>query len=933
MKIVDPNNKVIVDPINNQETRYKDDFHSENGVNQMEQYFIYAEFIATRRSESVVVQGSSNGSSSNIESVDSQDQLTVNFLGYNQDGKENDGYYTTAYTDEITGNINNSLNRNKFEGFGITNIAVETNLNYITKVNISFIDAKMGASLNDAPYDILLSSIPQPLYRLRVKGFYGKVLTYELHLETIPNITFQPDTGYMQIDMKFVSNIWRPLADIKIKNLYTMAFMDSNPDRIDKLDIENKREPRNFYEFIEKGKKFYDDLIDVVNTDQLSEQEKTIRANQQTIKQLYDYSVGFGNKMKSLSQNRINVERDFNDNQKVYYLDVNEKINTNFQNFYTTNYRNFLTSLRNPEYVNTLGISTIGENNSFIISLEERRSDSFFYKVDFTGFNEKLQQENDANSQEYKRLSEEKTKIVNSVLQNNFGDFIPSARNILKLLCDDIDRYFKMLFDTSLAAEKYHKDNGISFNNGGEKIQAFPTYLVNQVVTSNNETSDRLTEKSPSNFDQNDEWEESKIVKDYVRAAIYRNFVDENLNERNFEFINNSGFSDEEIDNYAEQNNIEIAEDEVYRELKNVVDRWIKGVEKTSSQYAYPYNGGSPLIDKFKIVDRAFNDIGETCILDFKKLIKNVDISNTNCWIVISSLLMEENGFKVHPIQNFMTFSDQGWQDAFEPVEDITEENNATPSFVCQYVSNTSSEFGKGKDEFFISNEEQKPPDFNNNSPDLYVFKVGYGEQNQSYFKSVSVNTTQNTQTRESLLILDDIANQGGKRSPLVQGQSLYNIYERYSINCTVNALGTTSIQPTQYFELSNIPVFSGTYMVTDVSHTINAQNQMETVFNGVRIGRYVKPIVTDFVQTIDVFYDSVKLNLQEENNIASQNKTSRDVIQYVRLQEFDYKTPANGRTTQNITEFDEPDNYVKYINGVQVNVFGDDNIIQVSSF
>jgi len=595
MKVVDPNNKTVIDTLNDETYKYRDDFHSKNGVNQLEKYFIYAEFIATRRSESVVVQGSSNGSSGEIESVDNQDQLTVNFLGYNQNEKENDNYYTTAYTDEITGNINNSLNRNKFEGFGITNIKIDTNLNYITKVSVTFVDAKMGASLNDAPYDILLSSIPQPLYKLRVKGYYGKVLTYELYIMNIPNITFQPETGYMEIQMEFVSNVFKPLTDIKLKNLYTLSFMDSNPNRIDKLDIGNKKEPRNFYEFIEKGKKFYDDLIDVVNTDRLSEEEKTIRKNQQTIKSLFDYSQSFGDKMKSLSQNRITVERDFSDNQKIYYLNVNEKVNTNFENFYTTNYNNFLTSLRNPEYVNLLGIRNIGENNSFIITLEERRSDSFFYKVVFTTFNEKLQLENSSNSDNYKKLSEEKTKIVNSVLQNNFGNFVPTAKNILKLLCDDIDSYFKMLFDTSLVAENYHKNNGINFNNGDENIQAFPTYLVNQVVTSDNEVSDRLVEKSPSNFEQNDEWEESKIVKDYIRAAIYRNFIDSNLKEKNYEFIESSGFSDEEIDNYSEQNNIEIVEDEVYRELKNVVDRWIKGVEKTNTEYAYPYSGGEPL--------------------------------------------------------------------------------------------------------------------------------------------------------------------------------------------------------------------------------------------------------------------------------------------------------------------------------------------------
>ena len=53
--------------------------------------------------------------------------------------------------------------------------------------------------------------------------------------------------------------------------------------------------------------------------------------------------------------------------------------------------------------------------------------------------------------------------------------------------------------------------------------------------------------------------------------------------------------------------------------------------------------------------------------------------------------------------------------------------------------------------------------------------------------------------------------------------------------------MGCANIMPMMYFQLNNIPMFKGVYMITSVSHNIIASN-MTTKFSGTRVSRYQFP-------------------------------------------------------------------------------------------
>jgi hypothetical protein len=102
------------------------------------------------------------------------------------------------------------------------------------------------------------------------------------------------------------------------------------------------------------------------------------------------------------------------------------------------------------------------------------------------------------------------------------------------------------------------------------------------------------------------------------------------------------------------------------------------------------------------------------------------------------------------------------------------------------------------------------------------------------------------------------MANQSGNRKASTQNVSLFNLYKTRSYNCTVNMMGNAMIQPTMYFNLRYVPMFSGPYMITSVNHIISP-GSFETIVEGVRqpiaslpkISAYIQSLKTTLLTTI----------------------------------------------------------------------------------
>lgn len=257
------------------------------------------------------------------------------------------------------------------------------------------------------------------------------------------------------------------------------------------------------------------------------------------------------------------------------------------------------------------------------------------------------------------------------------------------------------------------------------------------------------------------------------------------------------------------------------------------------------------------------NPIGDT-VINPEPLIDLFNDPNATLLTVISQLL-SSNYFEFFPLQNFMIGNDNFLEEAFKM--DVSGYVSTKPCFVCMYIGGYSQydsiQKGNGFNSDGISSldELSSLPDFQgeNNISDVNheiykktkAFKVNFGTENQSMFNDIKVDSKEFPETNEAIQILSRLAGDESKTSPIPKGQNLYNLYENRAYSATISGLGNAMIQPTQYFEINNVPLFYGVYLILGVEHSIT-NNFMKTSFTGTKVAKYPKKRVTDactFVQ------------------------------------------------------------------------------------
>lgn len=302
---------------------------------------------------------------------------------------------------------------------------------------------------------------------------------------------------------------------------------------------------------------------------------------------------------------------------------------------------------------------------------------------------------------------------------------------------------------------------------------------------------------------------------------------------------------------------------QLYYSFKNINDKWLTGAENSNTDYPYNFSN-SKLIDMFSFVDRGMNPIGET-IINAEILIQMLDDPNISLFTVLSQLL-SLNGFEFFPLQNFLRFdNEKSWEDSFK-IHTGGYDDSQNTFFVCMYIGGSSSYPSVSRNGFVedgiidISNpnvkgfntdkddvvyEENIKQEENGNFPwrEVRAFRVRFGEQNQSMFKDIKIDSKEYPETNESIQILSRLVGDGSPAAPVPKGQNLYNLYENRSYKATVTGLGNAMIQPTQYFQIENVPMFNGAYIILNVEHNITA-NHMTTSFSGTKLLKYPMPRV-----------------------------------------------------------------------------------------
>jgi hypothetical protein len=194
-------------------------------------------------------------------------------------------------------------------------------------------------------------------------------------------------------------------------------------------------------------------------------------------------------------------------------------------------------------------------------------------------------------------------------------------------------------------------------------------------------------------------------------------------------------------------------------------------------------------------------------------------------------------------------------------MNDVESENRFVIIYSPKMSENPTPDTGYREDYFRVWNpvtndfDERMPGAFTNTpvseDSDLvsrygyYVpsFGVAFSRQNNHIFKNINLDMSTPLVTSASINALSRISEMGGAYPHKVafMGQDLYPVYSNYSYICEIEMMGDAQIQPLMYFQLMNVPMWSGVYMIFNVTHTISA-GTMTTRFKGMKLSRYPVP-------------------------------------------------------------------------------------------
>lgn len=328
----------------------------------------------------------------------------------------------------------------------------------------------------------------------------------------------------------------------------------------------------------------------------------------------------------------------------------------------------------------------------------------------------------------------------------------------------------------------------------------------------------------------------------------------------------------------------------VYRYLKNIYDKWIAGGApdgKIHNYCAYSRGGTNDksLISRFHFIDRTWSYIGDKAVINPNALMVLSEQPDLNFYTLIGELAQKSNMlfFVLPTFVNYRNIEDvQSMFKQYQTVEDVS----SGASVVLMYVGGTSKVLDIGKNTYFVNDSfdlhtydsQNIPSGFKNrrvpinfdelddserSKYNMVAFRVAYGDQNQSFWKSVNVGMDNKKETGESLYATHQMFDVRGGQKRSYKGNNLYNVMAVRSYKCEVEAMGNMQIQPLTYFQLDNVPFFHGAYMISKVSHTV-VPGDVQTRFEGYRMPRFVMPVVENSTTYLNIPIDETLLKDSE---------------------------------------------------------------------
>jgi hypothetical protein len=320
--------------------------------------------------------------------------------------------------------------------------------------------------------------------------------------------------------------------------------------------------------------------------------------------------------------------------------------------------------------------------------------------------------------------------------------------------------------------------------------------------------------------------------------------------------------SESEIGSNPTTNKIKL---QIYNYFKNVNDKWVSDTEKCFNVCSGT-NSKQSLYEYFKFIDRGWNPIGDRATINLSSFLTLGSNLQTSVYFFMSKLLRDSN-FLFQILPTFINYKDaEDVSKIFKPTTTLKNNSDSGPMYCGIYVGAASKALDIGeKTTYAFANDgfslDNATSDMVKQGPNsLVAFRVGFGAENQTIFKNVSLNQQEHKETGEYFKALSELVDKRGGTQKVYQGTDLLKLFKTRSYTCKVDALGCMSIQPLMYFNLENVPFFNGAYLITSVNHSISP-NHMTTNFTGVRQSKFISEPNEEILADLN-------LDLNETNEI-----------------------------------------------------------------
>ena len=399
---------------------------------------------------------------------------------------------------------------------------------------------------------------------------------------------------------------------------------------------------------------------------------------------------------------------------------------------------------------------------------------------------------------------------------------------------------------------------------------------------------------------------------------VVRNYILELNNFENQYFINTLQKLRAKLPNPAKQVDSKTIDGDVvkiesYDRFKAINDKWVAGTN-------YKKN----LIFKdIMFNDRANREVGDKILVNVSE-VKDLIVANPNATVesIVKSILVKNN-FIVMNIPSYVNF-----YGVASPTESDTPDSKFTGTefsnalfgsysevdytksknkLVClygqstsQYLENSDINRGFNNDTWNLGIPTNNPAVENLSNKKNWGLTnkvvgvaVDFGLQNQSVFTNISLSQDLGKATSESLKMEYDLAQQKSGTRTSTQSSSLFNIYKTRAYQVNIECMGNAMIQPTMYFIIRNVPMFSGPYWIQSVSHVIT-NGSFTTSFSGTRQRIAEYPIDDLYLQSVKKqFLSQIKNNKRKQNVEQNQAMTVGQANSEVVNTLSSYKQPS----------------------------------------